>query len=146
MRWVEEVVTVGVIVMLLVGERREGLTLVCVVGLVLGFWHMGRREWGDVMVEDGMTEGVGIMMVMLLVWALGGVEEGEGWLIVVMGLGGLMIVSAGNMLMLYLSIELQGIATYVLIGRRRTAESLEGALKYYIVGGLATGMMAYGWV
>lgn len=57
-----------------------------------------------------------------------------------------MIVGSGNILILYMSIELQALSIYVLLGLGdKRAEGLEGAIKYYIIGGLATGIMAYGW-
>lgn len=62
------------------------------------------------------------------------------------GLGGIIIVGAGNILLLYMAIELQAIGIYILLGEKSNKqEGLEGAIKYYIIGGLATGVMAYGW-
>ncbi len=56
-----------------------------------------------------------------------------------------MMVSAGDMLSLYVGLELQSLAAYVLASfMRRDTRSAEAGLKYFILGALASGILLYG--
>ncbi|MDU0810746.1 MAG: NADH-quinone oxidoreductase subunit NuoN [Burkholderia sp.] len=60
-------------------------------------------------------------------------------------LGQLIMVSGNNFLTLYLGLELMSISLYALIGlSRETIQSSESAIKYYILGALASGFILYG--
>ena len=73
-------------------------------------------------------------------------NEGEYYtLLVSSGLGTLLMASAGNLLMAYLSLEFVSLTSYVLTGHlRHNRRSGEAALKYLIYGGVASGAMIYG--
>lgn len=60
------------------------------------------------------------------------------------GLGGMLVIGASNMLVLYMAVELQALSGYVLIGQSGGLQGKEGALKYYIIGGISTGLVIYG--
>ncbi len=56
-----------------------------------------------------------------------------------------MMVSAADMLVLYVGLELQSLAAYVLASfMRRDARSAEAGLKYFVLGALASGILLYG--
>jgi NADH-quinone oxidoreductase subunit N len=56
-----------------------------------------------------------------------------------------MMVSATDMLTLYVGLELQSLAAYVLASfTRRDSRSAEAGLKYFILGALASGILLYG--
>ncbi|NJC33192.1 NADH-quinone oxidoreductase subunit N [Sphingomonas jejuensis] len=56
-----------------------------------------------------------------------------------------MMVSAGDLLTLYVGLELQSLAAYVLASfLRRDLRSAEAGLKYFVLGALASGIMLYG--
>ncbi len=56
-----------------------------------------------------------------------------------------MMVSSGDMLTLYVGLELQSLAAYVLASfMRRDARSAEAGLKYFVLGALASGILLYG--
>ncbi len=56
-----------------------------------------------------------------------------------------MMVSATNLLTLYVGLELQSLAAYVLASfMRRDARSAEAGLKYFVLGALASGFLLYG--
>lgn len=56
-----------------------------------------------------------------------------------------MMVSAADMLTLYVGLELQSLAAYVLASfMRRDVRSAEAGLKYFILGSLASGILLYG--
>ncbi len=55
------------------------------------------------------------------------------------------MVSAGDMLTLYVGLELQSLAAYVLASfMRRDGRSAEAGLKYFVLGALASGILLYG--
>jgi len=56
-----------------------------------------------------------------------------------------MMVSAGDLMSLYVGLELQSLAAYVLASfMRRDARSAEAGLKYFVLGALASGILLYG--
>lgn len=60
-------------------------------------------------------------------------------------LGAMLTSSAGDMVMIYVGIELTSIATYILTAfARRRATALEGALKYFLLGLFASAILLYG--
>jgi NADH-quinone oxidoreductase subunit N len=60
-------------------------------------------------------------------------------------LGMLLMVSAGSFIALYLGLELQSLALYVLAAfSRDNLRSSEAGLKYFVLGALSSGMMLYG--
>ena len=60
-------------------------------------------------------------------------------------LGMMLMASAGDFLTLYLSLELQSLALYVLAAfDRDNLRSTEAGLKYFVLGALSSGMMLYG--
>ncbi|SOB87811.1 NADH dehydrogenase subunit N [Sphingomonas guangdongensis] len=64
-------------------------------------------------------------------------------LLAAVGMG--MMVSAGDMLVLYVGLELQSLAAYVLASfMRRDTRSAEAGLKYFVLGALASGILLYG--
>lgn len=60
-------------------------------------------------------------------------------------LGQMVMISAGNMLMVYLGVELMSFALYALIAlRRENVKATESAMKYFVLGCLASGVLLYG--
>jgi NADH-quinone oxidoreductase subunit N len=60
-------------------------------------------------------------------------------------LGALLVAAAGDLIMLFVGIELSSLATYVLTAfARRRATSLEAALKYFLLGLFASAILIYG--
>ncbi len=60
-------------------------------------------------------------------------------------LGMFVMVSAHNFITMYLGLEIMSLALYTMIAMRKDhRESLEAAMKYFILGALATGMLLYG--
>lgn len=60
-------------------------------------------------------------------------------------LGMMVLVSANSMLTLYLGLELLSLPVYAMVAlRRNSGEATEAALKYFVMGGLASGMLLYG--
>ena len=80
-------------------------------------------------------------------WFERGFEHGAEYpvLILFSAVGMAVMVSATNLMTLYVGVELQSLAAYVLASYRRTDErSAEAGLKYFVLGGLASGILLYG--
>ena len=60
-------------------------------------------------------------------------------------LGMMMMVSASNLISLYIGLELQSLALYVVAAiHRDSLRSTEAGLKYFVLGALSSGMLLYG--
>ncbi|OYW31389.1 MAG: NADH-quinone oxidoreductase subunit N, partial [Methyloversatilis sp. 12-65-5] len=60
-------------------------------------------------------------------------------------LGMMVMISANSLLMLYLGLELLSLSVYALVALRRdSASGTEAAMKYFVLGALASGMLLYG--
>jgi NADH-quinone oxidoreductase subunit N len=60
-------------------------------------------------------------------------------------LGMMMMISANNLMALYLGLELQSLALYVLAASQRdNSRATEAGLKYFVLGSVASGMLLYG--
>ena len=60
-------------------------------------------------------------------------------------LGMMLMISAGSLLTLYLGLELLALSSYGLVGMDRdNPRSAEAAMKYFVLGSLASGMLLYG--
>lgn len=67
-------------------------------------------------------------------------------ILVALSVVGMMImVSAGDLMALYMGLELQSLALYVVASiRRDSAKSTEAGLKYFVLGALSSGLLLYG--
>jgi NADH-quinone oxidoreductase subunit N len=60
-------------------------------------------------------------------------------------IGMMVMVSAGDLIALYMGLELQSLALYVIASLRRdSVRSTEAGLKYFILGALSSGLLLYG--
>ena len=169
---VPELILLGTIVVVLAGDlilsRRQHsvLTWVALAGLALSLlsnltidWDAGRSTFNGMFQADyfslfiNIVVGVaGILSVMISSSYAEGGEEPEGlpWpeylaLLLFSILGTMLVGAAGDLLMIFLGIEMGSLAVYALTGfARRRATSLEGALKYFLLGAFATAILIYG--
>lgn len=66
-------------------------------------------------------------------------------LIALANLGMMMMVSAGDLMALYMGLELQSLSLYVVAAfRRDSLRSTEAGLKYFVLGALSSGILLYG--
>jgi NADH-quinone oxidoreductase subunit N len=157
------------------GDRSRGSAAIALVGLVGAGLLAGRdfvacrgadpavapqEIFGGLLAWDPFAKGfqafLALASAIVVLFAIptpeagGGKARGRGagefyalYLCVVLGL--FLMASARNLLMLYLSIELVSIISFVLAGfATETRQSAEGALKYVVFGGAASGVMLYG--
>jgi NADH-quinone oxidoreductase subunit N len=96
-----------------------------------------------------------LTMAMTLVYArqystdrgmLGGNLGGEFYVLALFSmLGQMVMISANNFLTIYLGLELMSLSLYALVALRRDdARATEAAMKYFILGALASGFLLYG--
>ncbi|MFV1877347.1 MULTISPECIES: NADH-quinone oxidoreductase subunit NuoN [Nioella] len=66
-------------------------------------------------------------------------------LIVLATVGMMVMVSSGNLMTLYMGLELQSLSLYVVAAMRRdSVRSTEAGLKYFVLGALSSGILLYG--
>ncbi|MBU6458179.1 MAG: NADH-quinone oxidoreductase subunit NuoN [Bradyrhizobium sp.] len=66
-------------------------------------------------------------------------------LVLLSTLGMMVLISAGDLIMLYLGLEMMSLALYVVAASNRDdVKSTEAGLKYFVLGALSSGMLLYG--
>jgi NADH-quinone oxidoreductase subunit N len=72
--------------------------------------------------------------------------KGEYFVLGLFGVLGMMImVSAGNLITVYLGLELLSLALYAMVAfQRDSSDASEAAMKYFVLGAIASGMLLYG--
>ncbi len=75
-----------------------------------------------------------------------GMYRGEYFVLGLLGVLGMMVMaSAGHLLVLYLGLELLSLSLYAMVAFQRDSYSAtEAAMKYFVLGALASGMLLYG--
>ena len=132
------------------------LALVVAIGLALGVMPAEPQTgFGGVYVLDAF----GVFMKVLalagtalaIIMSLGYIERENmarfefPVLMLFAALGMLMMLSANDLISLYVGLELQSLSLYVVAAfRRDTLRSTEAGLKYFVLGALASGMLLYG--
>ena len=66
-------------------------------------------------------------------------------LVILATLGMMMMISANDLISLYIGLELQSLSLYVIAAfKRDSVKSTEAGLKYFVLGALSSGMLLYG--
>ncbi len=130
--------------------------LLVVVGLWVGFQPEGARlAFDGSFVSDGFAR---FSKVMILFGAAATLALGHEYLVreklmkfeypvlIVLAVVGMMVmVSARDLIVLYMGLELQSLALYIVAAfRRDSLRSTEAGLKYFVLGALSSGMLLYG--
>jgi NADH-quinone oxidoreductase subunit N len=96
---------------------------------------------------------IAIYLVMIFVFAYSrdylrvrGMLRGEYFVLGLFGVVGMMVmVSASHFITLYLGLELMSLCLYAMIAfQRDSANATEAAMKYFVLGAIASGMLLYG--
>ena len=162
----ETILSVGVFVLLIIGawrgEKGFGLVDEMTVALLgLAILSIVLSSKPDMAVFDGafMDDGFSrFMKVLALIGAMAsvlmsvdylqrsGLEKFEYPLLIILStLGMMLLISADNLIALYLGLELMSLALYVLAAfAREDGYASEAGLKYFVLGALSSGMMLYG--
>jgi NADH-quinone oxidoreductase subunit N len=75
-----------------------------------------------------------------------GMDRGELYALALFALLGVMVmISASNLLIIYLGLELMSLSLYAMVAMRRDhSVAIEAAMKYFMLGALASGFLLYG--
>jgi NADH-quinone oxidoreductase subunit N len=118
-------------------------------------WGTGERAFRDMIVLDqhAVFFDIVIAYASALVILLSmdylrrsGAESGEYYALVLFSTSGmLLLASAGDLIVVFLGIELMSLSLYVLTGLyRRDLESTEASMKYFLLGAFASAFLLYG--
>ncbi|MEO8175131.1 MAG: NADH-quinone oxidoreductase subunit NuoN [Sphingomicrobium sp.] len=162
----ELILAVGAIVLMMVaafaGRRSAGLTSWTAVALLLaatvalvGAPSNAGPLFGGLVAADGFGAfGKVIIFIASAVaiiaahnWFERGTEHSPEYSVLILfsAIGGAVMVSATNLITLYVGLELLSLSSYVLASYRRSDErSAEAGLKYFVLGALASGILLYG--
>ena len=134
------------------------VTIAVFLGLAawIGFGSGGARTaFGGMVVDDAFARfgKVAILLSAAAVLAMSqdymtrrGILRFEYPVLVALAVLGMMImVSAGDLMALYMGLELQSLSLYVIAAiRRDSVKSTEAGLKYFVLGALSSGLLLYG--
>jgi NADH-quinone oxidoreductase subunit N len=141
--------------------QRANVGVISLIGLGvaswanLRLWGVEEELFGGMILVDGTTlflQGlllaVGFITVLLSVqYTLDeGLEQGEYYALLLFAVfGGMLMAAGGDLLIVFLGLEILSLAQYILAGMRRgVLKSSEAALKYFLLGAFATGFLLYG--
>ena len=143
-----------------VEQRFRAGMLVSIIGCLMAAIIMFTRCEGPainlmngMLVVDPQTDFLKVVLLILTIFtvmisASGKFTEhvGEYLSLVLLGTIGLMfLVSAENILMIFISLELASLSLYILTAfNKRNARSSEAALKYYLFGGMSAAFLLFG--
>lgn len=148
-------------------ENRKGLihmmtllTLVLVTVLTLRPYMTGAAEFPEVIlqgtfVRDAMGDVLKVAMLLVVFFVLiysktyfrAWQEKAEDFYILVLlaALGMMVMISSASMLTLYLGLETLALSSYAMVAMfRNIGLTVEAAVKYFVLGALASGMLLYG--
>ncbi|MBK8154151.1 MAG: hypothetical protein IPK61_14690 [Saprospiraceae bacterium] len=157
------ILTVAAVLILFLGfARQRGLILpVAMLALVASLVAMHYPEWTETSILTGMLHfdlTSFVLCILQFVFALciipflhqfrqrGNEELGDiTGLFLLALIGGMIMVSYQNFIMMFLGIEILSISMYVLAGAdRRRITSNEAAIKYFIMGSFASAILLFG--
>jgi NADH-quinone oxidoreductase subunit N len=143
------------------------LTAISLIGYVAAmislYWQHGQDKstFQGMFRADGLTVFLTLAMLVAAILSVmvsasyveyleGRMPIGEFYVLLAFAvLGATLVAAAGDLVMIFVGIELSSLATYILtaFAKRRTS-SIEGALKYYLLGIFASAILIYGlaWV
>ena len=140
---------------------RELPAMVALAGMVgaliatLMRWSTPGRAYRDMVVLDNfalffnvMICYAGALVVLLSMDYLRrtGTESGEYWALVLFSISGMMLMAAaGDLIVVFLALELMSLSLYVLAGLfKRELVSSEASMKYFLLGAFASSFLLYG--
>lgn len=100
----------------------------------------------DVLKLMTYVSGIAVLVYSRAYLAERGLFKGEYFVLLLFAILGMMVmISANHFLVLYVGLELLSLSLYALVAMRRdNAQATEAAMKYFILGALASGLLLYG--
>jgi NADH-quinone oxidoreductase subunit N len=161
----ELIVALGAMALLMVGvysgERANttvtGLSVALLIAVAawIVFFGGDGQAFGNAFISDGFARFmkvltlVGSVVTLIMSVGFAKAEKFDKFeypvLIMLSTLGMMLMISANSMIALYLGLELQSLALYVVAAiNRDSVRSTEAGLKYFVLGALSSGMLLYG--
>lgn len=138
-------------------SKLSALTCIALAGLIamLGIDQDRVLAFGGMVVRDGFSNFVAIMILLAASGAImmarcdfagRTMARFEYPILVLLAVAGmLLMVTANDLLILYIGVEMQSLALYVLAAfDRNTRKSPEAGMKYFILGAISSGFVLYG--
>jgi len=144
-------------------KPRAYVAHIATAGMVLtlaSVWYMhGNVEagpaFGKLIYHDGFSTFLNALFVLAAILTImvsprylreHGAERGEYYALIILATTGMMLMAAaGDLLMVFLGLEIMSIAIYVLVGFfRADGKSAEAATKYFFLGAFASAIFLYG--
>ena len=148
---------------LFIPAHRRGLTHFLALAILLGTLVLGLRDasatplsaFGGMFIRDMPGDILKAFSLVLTGAAMiyarpylrdRGLFQGEFHLLCLFAVLGMMVlISAGNLITVYLGLELLALSSYALVALHRdNGQASEAAMKYFVLGTLASGMLLYG--
>lgn len=163
----EVLLALGTMLLMMIGAYGRGGSFKAVAALSVFLWAAvaalvaqktgtgAERVFGDMVIDDGFARfsklliaGGAIASLMVAVSDLKGTVMARFEYPVLMGfavLGMFLMVSANDLLALYMGLELSSLSLYVLAAfNRNCVRSSEAGLKYFVLGAIASGLLLFG--
>jgi len=164
----ELIVAIGAIILLMYGVFRPetqseavnvgwlAILVLIVAGMVmLAYADEPQSLFDGAFINDGFARFMKMLVLIGSAFALvlafddfsdHGIMKFEYPVLVLLATVGMMVmISAGDLIALYIGLELQSLALYVVAAYRRdSVRSSEAGLKYFVLGALSSGMLLYG--
>jgi NADH-quinone oxidoreductase subunit N len=158
------VICVILLIDVFAGDRRPGLTptltLVALAGgaaLTVAYGQVSERTvlFGGMYVADGLATLLKLASFLFVAFGLlysrsylkeRGILRGEYYVLALTALLGIFVLaSAGSMLTVYIGIELLSLSLYAMVAfDRDSGVAAEAAIKYFVLGAIASGALLYG--
>jgi NADH-quinone oxidoreductase subunit N len=164
----EIVIAVGAMVLVLIGafsraeEGRDYAAAVIAIVVMLAAAALivvapaeGKALFQGAFIADGFARFMKLLVlagaVLALLMSFGDLSRAKllsfeySVLVLLSVVGMMLMISAGDLIALFLGIELQSLALYVIAAiKRDSVRSSEAGLKYFVLGSLSSGMLLYG--
>jgi NADH-quinone oxidoreductase subunit N len=128
-----------------------GCSLITVATHTEGIAHLFHHMFVDDLMSDVLKLLTYLSVSMMLVYSrtylmARGLFTGEFLTLVLLAVLGMMVmISASNFVTLYMGLEIQALSLYALVALQRdSAVATESAMKYFILGAMASGFLLYG--
>ncbi len=151
----------GILMAAVFGLGRKNLVFAALITVAFAIFRLpstlplGQPVFGGMLISDAFGYGMRLFvlltvaMVIFMSMAYSWFQEedsGEFYFFILIATVALdLAVCAGNLAMVYLTVETLSIVSYVLVGYfKKDLHSTEAGIKYFLFGALATGLMLYG--
>jgi NADH-quinone oxidoreductase subunit N len=135
-----------------------GLTLLTLLGaaaITASTSTLPSHGFSNMFVDDALSDALKLMLYgvvgTVLIYSRGyiqsrGLYRGEFFVLMLFAMLGMMVmISGSHFLTLYLGLELLSLSQYALVALQRDSKvATEAAMKYFVLGALASGMLLYG--